>query len=409
MKYTKHNISAANFSDLLDCKIKIVGEPYRKGSDKTFNGKPNSSGFNINKLVQDGMTVREYQSLIKDNFSVNDPQYSLTKHLKYDIEKGFIELDYPMSADEARPVWLKPKVKTRLIDCVSAAGFDISDWSNFKGKYPASNPKYCYEWSFNQGDKVLLNIWYEDLEDVNGLVQLVSNFRDIEKIRKDHNQKGRARKSDQLVQKAFTSNLLIRVILQTGDLSVRHDPKVNSAKSQIRELDDYYWKIIHYDNDSGDFELIRLDEHSKDVANASLLTSTDSKYLRRPTSNTDEFELKTKSLPSLKGELPPRGTKNPAKKSKVSNSRERSPEVKRWLLDNTGNVCECCLVEPFLRSDGSTYREIHHLKKLADDGSDRVENAVAICANCHRELHFGANNADLLDELYSRISRLERE
>jgi 5-methylcytosine-specific restriction enzyme A len=409
MKYTKHNISEANFNDLLDFKIKIVGKPYRKRSDKTFNGKPNCSGFNINKLVQDGMTVREYQSMIESNFSIGDPQYSLTKHLKYDVENGYMEIEASAKSNEARPTWLKPRNKTRLIDCVSDAGFDISDWSNFKGKYPASNPKYCYEWSFNQGDKVLLNIWYEDLEIVDRLIHTKSNFRDIEKDRKDHNQKDRARKSDQLIQKAFASDLLIRVIVQTGDLSVRHDPEVNSAKSQIRELDDYYWKVIHYDTGSGDFELVRLDENSKNLSNEDLINTAVSSYLRTPTSNSDEFELKANSLLSLKGEPPPKGTKKPAKKSKISNARERSPEVKRWLLDNTGNVCECCLVEPFLKPDGSTYREIHHLKKLADDGSDRVENAVAICANCHRELHFGANNADLLDELYNRISRLERE
>ncbi|WP_342542729.1 HNH endonuclease signature motif containing protein [Paenisporosarcina sp. FSL H8-0542] len=35
------------------------------------------------------------------------------------------------------------------------------------------------------------------------------------------------------------------------------------------------------------------------------------------------------------------------------------------------------------------YLEVHHIKRLADNGEDSVENAIAVCPNCHRELHFG--------------------
>jgi 5-methylcytosine-specific restriction enzyme A len=35
--------------------------------------------------------------------------------------------------------------------------------------------------------------------------------------------------------------------------------------------------------------------------------------------------------------------------------------------------------------------EIHHVKLLADSGEDTVENAMALCPNCHRESHFGIN------------------
>ena len=92
MKYTKENIKTADFSELLNYKIRIVAKSNRKGSKKLFNGKPNCSGFNINKLIHDGMTVAQYQAVIKNNFSSSDPQFCLTKHLKYDIALGNIEL-----------------------------------------------------------------------------------------------------------------------------------------------------------------------------------------------------------------------------------------------------------------------------------------------------------------------------
>ena len=49
---------------------------------------------------------------------------------------------------------VKPTVKQRVIDLVSAAGIDVSDWGKFAGgeKRAASNPRYCYEWSFLKPD-----------------------------------------------------------------------------------------------------------------------------------------------------------------------------------------------------------------------------------------------------------------
>jgi len=92
MKYTKENINKADLPDLLDFKIVIVSKSNRRASAKTFDGKPNCSGYNINKLIHDGMSVSQYQAIIRNNFSSNDPQFCLTKHLKYDIEHGNIEL-----------------------------------------------------------------------------------------------------------------------------------------------------------------------------------------------------------------------------------------------------------------------------------------------------------------------------
>lgn len=44
---------------------------------------------------------------------------------------------------------------------------------------------------------------------------------------------------------------------------------------------------------------------------------------------------------------------------------------------------------PFLRKkDNSPYLEVHHIITLANGVDDTVENAIAVCPNCHRELHF---------------------
>lgn len=73
---------------------------------------------------------------------------------------------------------------------------------------------------------------------------------------------------------------------------------------------------------------------------------------------------------------------------------ERNPFVVAEVLDRACGVCEKCNAPaPFKRKkDGSPYLEVHHKKRLADGGEDTVNNAMALCPNCHRELHFGKHN-----------------
>ena len=51
---------------------------------------------------------------------------------------------------------------------------------------------------------------------------------------------------------------------------------------------------------------------------------------------------------------------------------------------------------------------VHHVWLLADDGPDCVENAVAVCPNCHRALHYSKERNALKDMLYEDVARLER-
>jgi len=86
---------------------------------------------------------------------------------------------------------------------------------------------------------------------------------------------------------------------------------------------------------------------------------------------------------------------------------ERDASVKAWVLEQAKGVCELCLKEaPFCKPDGRPYLEIHHPHTLADGGPDVIENAVALCPSCHRELHYGVNQNKRLDDLYAQVDRL---
>lgn len=50
--------------------------------------------------------------------------------------------------------------------------------------------------------------------------------------------------------------------------------------------------------------------------------------------------------------------------------------------------CQLCGSDaPFIDKNGEPYLEEHHVKRLADGGTDTIDNVVAICPNCHRKVH----------------------
>lgn len=71
----------------------------------------------------------------------------------------------------------------------------------------------------------------------------------------------------------------------------------------------------------------------------------------------------------------------------------RNPHVVAERLSIAAGICEKCKAKaPFIRAnDGTPYLEVHHKQQLSDDGLDIIENTIALCPNCHRELHFGKN------------------
>ena len=70
---------------------------------------------------------------------------------------------------------------------------------------------------------------------------------------------------------------------------------------------------------------------------------------------------------------------------------KRNPDVVAEVLNRAKGKCESCSNNaPFLRKkDLSPYLEVHHLDPLSNGGDDTIENAIALCPNCHREKHFG--------------------
>jgi 5-methylcytosine-specific restriction protein A len=88
----------------------------------------------------------------------------------------------------------------------------------------------------------------------------------------------------------------------------------------------------------------------------------------------------------------------------VAEQFERDPRVKAWVLDEARGHCELCVGEaPFRDDDGFPLREVHHIKPLAEGGAHIVENAVALCPNCHRRCHHGQDRNSVALQLPSVV------
>lgn len=83
--------------------------------------------------------------------------------------------------------------------------------------------------------------------------------------------------------------------------------------------------------------------------------------------------------------------KIPEKVQTISYDFRRNPDVIAAALKRAHGKCELCGSDaPFFKaSDGTPYLEVHHWITLSEGGEDTVDNAGALCPNCHKHAHFG--------------------
>lgn len=85
----------------------------------------------------------------------------------------------------------------------------------------------------------------------------------------------------------------------------------------------------------------------------------------------------------------------------------RDPNVIAWVLEEANGTCEVCeKPAPFQKLNGDHFLEVHHVRTLAEGGPDTVDNTLAACPNCHRELHHGIKRESLRTSVIARIVRL---
>ena len=272
---------------------------------------------------------------------------------------------------------LLPTERNRIYDLVRDAGVDVSDWETSKGraKSAASNPKYCYNWSFvEHGRVVVLNLWHSDMVERDGTVTDQWNARDIA-MRGKGVTVVRANSMDAAIQEAYRDNLPIRVVICEGTKRNRNDPNSNASMVSHRRLDPEPWHVASYDYATGQCTLMRGLGGGADA------------YV-------DQFDM-------------PQPEGGPAERVTVKGSAfVRRPEVRRFALLRAKGECEFCGEKGFQMQNGRIYIETHHVVPLHDGGNDSVGNVAVLCPNHHREAHHGKRKSEIRKKLLSKLAAM---
>jgi 5-methylcytosine-specific restriction protein A len=85
----------------------------------------------------------------------------------------------------------------------------------------------------------------------------------------------------------------------------------------------------------------------------------------------------------------------------------RDEKVRRGVLTRASGKCEYCGREGFLMLNGRRYLEAHHIIALGNQGRDRMDNVIALCAGHHREAHFGTHAEALEDKFIELVKDLK--
>lgn len=274
------------------------------------------------------------------------------------------------SSSTSKLIELKPTSHRKLIDLVDEAGIDVTDWSNFKGgaAKAASNPKYCYDWSFENRDEgvIVLNLWFDNCELFGEVIIQKLNLR-IESEELKGVQKRRAIKMDFSLQRASRLKCPVRVIMcddnRKGKLV---EGKSNADK---RYLDEASWYVQEYD-DEGNCILHRGQLSAPFI---------------------DQFIVR--ELDIIQAE----------KQQSTTYTYPRSKAVREQVLLRAKGHCEYCGEQGFTTSSGSLYLESHHIIPLCESGIDHPSNVIALCPNHHREAHFGDSSVVLREAFTEKL------
>lgn len=104
-----------------------------------------------------------------------------------------------------------------------------------------------------------------------------------------------------------------------------------------------------------------------------------------------EIEKARELSPKQRQSMIKKSNRKPERMTVIQTVFKRNPYVIIEVLARAKGICEKCKKPaPFIGDHNRTpYLEVHHKIPLAENGDDSVDNAIALCPNCHRHAHHG--------------------
>lgn len=66
---------------------------------------------------------------------------------------------------------------------------------------------------------------------------------------------------------------------------------------------------------------------------------------------------------------------------------ERSLVIREYVKELAKGICQLCDNKAPFKVKGKPFLHVHHIEYLSKGGEDTIENAIAVCPNCHAKIH----------------------
>jgi 5-methylcytosine-specific restriction protein A len=271
---------------------------------------------------------------------------------------------------------LKPTSKPLVMDLLKDVGVDVSQLAKMKGgaAKAASNPKYCYNWSFEQpGEVVAVCLWYPGLKKEGGKIVHRLHPKSRGSIRPEPgggSWNRRAADLDKHISLAFSQQLPIRVIVVEGEQRNPSDPKPKASVVEARLLDNVAWAVTEYNFSTGEWLLVR---GAKPEAPAIIAPDVELSWFEGWRKRAFIFHRRREA----------KARREKIKQAKALNGGKLICEVPN---------CDFDFGERYGKL-GEGYVQVHHLEPLSKSPKEgrpiKLKDLAVVCANCHVMIHLG--------------------
>lgn len=130
-----------------------------------------------------------------------------------------------------------------------------------------------------------------------------------------------------------------------------------------------------------------------------------------PTSDPEKLEEQVGALLRRPIVGVPPGHDVPDKQRPTADVFLRDPKICAWVLKEADGVCELCGNRgPFYdQKTDCPFLVVHHVQFLSQGGADSVQNAVALCPNCHAECHYAPNTKVVAEKIRGQVPRIAKK
>jgi 5-methylcytosine-specific restriction enzyme A len=274
---------------------------------------------------------------------------------------------------------LEPTEHLLVMDLLANAGLDVSPWRNYRGKSAAANPKYCYNWSFEQpGEFVAVCLWHENLRPSKDKVVYRIPPRRNRPAKTSQEVTWRRRRADldRHIHLAYTQQLPLRAIIVEGTQGNAETANPIASRVRARLLDPEPWAVAECNFETGECLLVRGTPPT------------------RPATNSADVELSWFEGQERTAFIRHRKREAEARRAKIAE-----------VLEANGGKLICavpnCAFDFHARYGalGEGYAHVHHLEELSRSPKEgrrvRLSDLAVVCANCHAMIHIGGKNRPL--------------